>query len=70
VLSIILSRITITLINPITFKRIPLASEKVAAGFPSPAQDYIDKTLDMNEHLVKNEAATFVVKVALLQIVI
>jgi DNA polymerase V len=55
---------SITLINPTTFKRIPLASEKVAAGFPSPAQDYIDKTLDMNEHLVKNEAATFVVKVA------
>ena len=54
---------SITLINPTTFKRIPLASEKVAAGFPSPAQDYIDKTLDMNEHLVKNEAATFVVKV-------
>jgi DNA polymerase V len=41
---------------------IPLASEKVAAGFPSPAQDYVDKTLDMNEHLIKNEAATFVVK--------
>ena len=55
---------SITLINPSTFKRIPLASEKIAAGFPSPAQDYIDKTLDMNEHLVKNEAATFVVKVA------
>ena len=54
---------SITLINPSTFKRIPLASEKVAAGFP-PAQDYIDKTLDMNEHLVKNEATTFVVKVA------
>jgi DNA polymerase V len=55
---------SITLINPETLIRIPLASEKIAAGFPSPAQDYIDKTLDMNEHLVKNEAATFVVKVA------
>jgi len=43
---------------------IPLAAEKVAAGFPSPAQDYVDKTLDMNEHLIKNEAATFIVKVA------
>ena len=55
---------SITLIDATTQMRIPLASEKVAAGFPSPAQDYIDKTLDMNEHLIQNEAATFVVKVA------
>lgn len=55
---------TITLITPSTKMNIPLATEKVSAGFPSPAQDYIEKTLDMNEHLIKNEAATFVVKVA------
>lgn len=55
---------SITLVNPSTTMRIPLALEKVAAGFPSPAQDYVDKTLDMNEHLIKNEAATFVVTVS------
>jgi len=55
---------SITLVNPNSVMSIPLASEKVAAGFPSPAQDYVDKTLDMNEHLIKNEAATFIVKVA------
>ena len=55
---------SITLVNPSSVMSIPLASEKVAAGFPSPAQDYVDKTLDMNEHLIKNEAATFVVRVA------
>ena len=55
---------SITLVDPSISMHIPLASEKVAAGFPSPAQDYIDKTLDMNEHLIKNEAATFIVKVA------
>lgn len=55
---------SITLVNPSTEMRIPLALEKVAAGFPSPAQDYVEKTLDMNEHLIKNEAATFIVKVA------
>lgn len=55
---------SITLVDPSTFMHIPLASEKVAAGFPSPAQDYVDKTLDMNEHLIQNEAATFIVKVA------
>ena len=55
---------SIQLVNSNITMRIPLASEKVAAGFPSPAQDYIEKTLDMNEHLIKNEAATFIVKVA------
>ncbi|OTG80270.1 LexA family protein [Acinetobacter sp. ANC 4648] len=55
---------SIKMMNATTQMHIPLASEKVSAGFPSPAQDYIDKTLDMNEHLIKNESATFVVKVA------
>lgn len=55
---------SISLVNPRTLMNIPLALEKVAAGFPSPAQDYVEKTLDMNEHLIKNEAATFIVKVA------
>lgn len=43
---------------------IPVALEKIAAGFPSPAQDHIEKTIDMNEHLIRNPEATFVVKVA------
>jgi DNA polymerase V len=32
---------------------------KVSAGFPSPADDYIEKTLDLNELLVQKPAATF-----------
>jgi DNA polymerase V len=36
-----------------------LFTSKVAAGFPSPADDYVDKTLDLNELLVKKPAATF-----------
>ena len=39
-------------IDPNTRMRIPLATEKISAGFPSPAQDYVEKTLDMNEHLL------------------
>lgn len=39
--------------------RLPLFSGKVAAGFPSPADDYVEKTLDLNELLVKKPAATF-----------
>lgn len=41
---------------------LPLFINKVAAGFPSPADDYIEKTLDLNELLVKKPAATFFVR--------
>jgi len=41
---------------------IPLFTGKVAAGFPSPADDYIEKTLDLNDLLVKKPAATFFVR--------
>lgn len=34
----------------------------VEAGFPSPADDYMEKKLDLHEHLVRNEAATFFLK--------
>lgn len=37
--------------------------QKVAAGFPSPAQNYIDKTLDLDEFLLQNQQATFIVEV-------
>lgn len=50
--------------EPIPFEarlslRIPLVSAKVQAGFPSPADDHMEKSLDLNEHLVRNPAATF-----------
>ncbi|MBM7141213.1 LexA family protein [Acinetobacter sp. 105-3] len=63
--SVVLSDvISIKLVLRSTQMLIPYALEKINAGFPSPAQDYIDKALDMNEHLIKNETATFIVKVA------
>lgn len=43
---------------------LPLAGEAVAAGFPSPAEDYIEKTLDLNEYLAPRPEATFFVRVA------
>ena len=44
--------------------RLPLYSDAVQAGFPSPADDYVEDTLDLNEHLIKHPTATFFVKVA------
>lgn len=41
----------------------PLFSCRVSAGFPSPADDYIDQRLDLNELLIANPAATFFVRV-------
>lgn len=41
---------------------IPLFLESVQAGFPSPAQDYIEKSLDLNELCIKHPAATFFVR--------
>jgi DNA polymerase V len=42
--------------------RLPLFVGKVSAGFPSPAADYVDKTLDLNDLLVQKPAATFFVR--------
>lgn len=38
---------------------LPLGLVKVSAGFPSPAADYQDKRLDINDYLVRNAVATF-----------
>lgn len=41
----------------------PLYDSKVAAGFPSPADDHLESQLDLNEYVVKNPATTFYVRV-------
>ncbi len=38
---------------------LPFYLSKVAAGFPSPADDYLDGGLDLNEHLIKHPSATY-----------
>jgi DNA polymerase V len=40
----------------------PLFSHKVAAGFPSPADDYIEGRLSLDEHLIQHRDATFFVR--------
>lgn len=43
---------------------IPLMSGTAECGFPSPADDYLDRPLDFNELLIENAPATFAVRVA------
>lgn len=42
---------------------LPIALEAVVAGWPSAAQDYYAGDIDLNEHLIRDRAATFVVRV-------
>lgn len=46
-----------------THLELPLYLSGISAGFPSPADDYIEKKLDLNELLIKNPSATFSVRV-------
>ncbi len=41
---------------------IPLYGNKVAAGFPSPADDYLEDKIDLNQYLVRHPASTFLVR--------
>jgi DNA polymerase V len=43
--------------------RLPLFSTKVAAGFPSPADDHVEKSLDISEFLIDHAASTFFVTI-------
>ena len=43
---------------------LPLFSTTVSCGFPSPAQDYIEQRIDLNELLVQHPSATYFVKAA------
>lgn len=42
---------------------LPYADNGIQAGFPSPAQDYIDRSLDFNRELIEHPSATFYAKV-------
>ena len=41
----------------------PYYDGKVPAGFPSPAEDYVEAELDLTEHLIENKAAMFMMRV-------
>ena len=48
--------------HPTASLSVPLAGSCVAAGFPSPADDYAEQPLDLSAYLVKNPAATMLVR--------
>lgn len=41
---------------------VPLFSTPIAAGFPSPAEDWMEEKIDLNEYLIKNPSATFLAR--------
>lgn len=44
-------------------QELKLFSSQIPAGFPSPADDFLEKRLDLNAYLIKNKSATFLIKV-------
>ncbi len=42
---------------------LPFYLHKVGAGFPSPATDYVEDDIDLNDHLIKNIPSTFLIRV-------
>ena len=43
---------------------IPLSANTISAGFPSPANDYLESRIDLNEELIKNPSSTFFARVS------
>ena len=41
---------------------LPFHVNKVGAGFPSPATDYVEDDIDLNAHLIKNIPSTFLIR--------
>ena len=50
-------------INSEELKDFPLYENAVQCGFPSPADDFLDLDINLNDYLVKHKSATFCVKV-------
>ena len=43
--------------------KIPFFAGRITAGFPSPAEDHLDNSLDLNDLLISHPAATFFIRV-------
>lgn len=56
-------KITFYSANLETHISLPYVKEGISAGFPSPAEDFLDASIDLNKELIKNPSATFYGKV-------
>lgn len=50
-------------IDALSEQPLPFADEGVRAGFPSPAQDYMENSIDLNRDLVDHPESTFLARV-------
>jgi len=58
-----MSRIGLSAVSTaLTHIPLPLFSESVPAGFPSPAQDYVDEMLDLNDLCIRHRSATYFIR--------
>ena len=54
-----MKNIKIAPIRPVNSLRLPMATSAITAGFPSPAEDYLEPPIDLNQTLIKHPASTF-----------
>lgn len=54
--------VTLPAIDPVR-QYLPLFSNRIPAGFPSPADDHVEDRIDLNEELIRNPPATFMIRV-------
>lgn len=62
----LLAKAGLTLLRPFELPAtlsLPLFGHKIAAGFPSPADDYVEDRIDLNQHLIRHQEATFFLRV-------
>ena len=63
-----LAPLQLACLGPLRLERpgrlLPLAGDSVAAGFPSPADDYIEAGIDLNDHLIRHPNSTFFLRVS------
>lgn len=57
-----LNKLPITKLQANSHSLLPLLLERASCGFPSPAQDYIEQGVDLNDYCIRHPAATYLVR--------
>lgn len=56
-------KLTLLAADTSSHEELPVAGATIKAGFPSPADDFLEQPLDLNRALIHNPASTFFVRV-------